>query len=386
MSGPAEKKFDLATQGRICALCPNMCRFLCPVAAVEKLEAVTPRGKATLTLTAERGDAPLDSGAADTLYHCASCKVCREWCPSNVDLPEVMAGLRARAAAEGLSPTSVVALKDRLLRDRSLHRPAPELAAGLARYREMVTPGARVLYFAGCSTAALYPEVVAATLRLFEAAGVGVAMLETEECCGLPLDQLGFRDLAAEFAGGLAAAVQSSGATTVVSGCPMCVVSMKERFPALGVTLGATVLHVTEFLAGLSEDGAPGRLAAAVDPEAGPVTYHDPCYLGRHAGVYDAPRHLLSEVAGLELVEMEQSRQLAACCGGSAAVATAYPATATAIVERRLDEAGRTGARTLVTACPHCLEMFRPAAEGRGLTVLDVTEVLADKLGVLPRR
>ena len=384
MSDKAGKHFDLATQGRICVLCPNMCRYLCPVAAVEKSETTSPRGKATLALGLGRGEVAFSEGEAAALYHCATCKICREWCPSNVDLPEVTRELRERAAREGLAPPAVRNLAERLVRDRSLHGPAAALAAeGLSRYRQLVSPGAKVLYFAGCSTATLQPRVVAATLRLFEAAGVKVARLQTEECCGLPLDVLGFREEAAAFARGLAAAVEAGGYQTVVSGCPMCTQVMKDRYPALGVTLGADVRHVTEYFAGLAEEGAaPGDTG----PPAEAVTYHDPCYLGRYQGVYDPPRRLLTGVAGLALVEMERHGELAACCGGAFTTDTVRPGTATSLASRRIEEAGRTGAGTLVTACPHCLEMLGPAGADRGIAVRDIAEVLVERLGVLPRR
>jgi Fe-S oxidoreductase len=415
VSDKAGKRFDLATQGRICVLCPNMCRYLCPVASVEKTETTSPRGKATLALGLRRGEVAFSEGEAAALYHCATCKICREWCPSNVDLPEVTRESRERAAREGMAPPAVRNLAERLVRDRSLHGPAVALAAeGASRYRQLVSPGAKVLYFAGCSTAALQPGVVAATLRLFEAAGVKAARLQTEECCGLPLDVFGFREEAAAFARGLAAAVEAGGYQTVVSGCPMCTQVMKERYPALGVTLGADVRHVAEYFAGLAEEGALGGAAGkrdgadtrgagdapadtgnppgagdapgAAGSPAGVVTYHDPCYLGRYQGVYDPPRRLLTGVAGLALVEMERHGELAACCGGALTTDTVRPGTATSLASRRSEEAGRTGAGTLVTACPHCLEMLGPAGADRGIAVRDITEVLAERLGVLPRR
>jgi len=392
MSEKAAKRFDLATQARICAVCPNMCRFLCPVAAVEKIETVTPRGKAQLAVAVERGEIPLSPETAGVFYHCATCKVCREWCPSGVDLPEVTGGLRRRAAREGLAPVAARTLTERLLRDRSLYLSPVEAGGRLSRYRELLTPGAKVLYFAGCSTAALHPEIVGATLRLFEAAGVKVAMLETEQCCGLPLDVLGYRDEAAGLARDLAEAVAAGGYETVVSGCPMCTYVFKEIYPVLGARLGAEVKHVTEFFFGLHEDGALVKLGRKHDLA---VTYHDPCYLGRYQDVFDAPRRLLSDVAGLRLLEMESNRGLAACCGGAPATDAAVPGTATAIGARRAAEARRTGADLLVTACPHCLDMLGPAAgsgdgppagPGDGPPVRDISEVLAERFGVLPRR
>ncbi len=386
MPGKAAKRFDLATQVRICALCPNMCRFLCPVATVEKAETITPRGKATLTLAAESGDIPFTAGTAAVFYRCAQCRICREWCPSGVDLPEATASLRRRAAREGVAPKAVRTLAARLVGERSFYRPATELAER-DRYLSLLDWRAKVLYFAGCATATLHPQIIEATLRLFEAGGVKVAMLRPEECCGLPLDALGYVDEASEFAGGLAQVVAGGGYETIVTGCPMCAQVMKERYPALGVTLGVEVKHVTEFLDGLREVASLAGRRPRADSA---VTYHDPCYLGRYQGVYEAPRRLLAEVAGLEVVEMERGRELAACCGGAPAIDVTVPATATAMASRRVAQAGRTRAGTLVTACPRCLEMLRAAAEAgvgrgsgdRGLVVRDITEILAERLGV----
>lgn len=385
-----------AEASSFCALCPNMCRFLCPVAAVEKVETVTPRGKATVARLAGGALAP-DAGSAEVFYRCAGCRVCREWCPAKVDLAGELRELRTRAAREGLAPQPARALRDRLFRDRSLRRPAGELAGRPGRYREMLTPGARVLYFAGCSTATLHPEVVVSTLRLFEAARVEATMFDPEECCGLPLDALGYREEAAGFARSLAEAVVRLRATTVVSGCPMCVYAMSKRYPVLGVGLGEAagveVKHVSEFLDGLAGEGRLGGPDGGSEPipagarpgrppgSAGQVTYHDPCHLGRHLGIYDAPRRLLTGVAGLDLVEMEQTRELAACCGGPPAFDAVFPETAGRIGERRTAEARRTGAGTLVTACPHCLDMLAGAGEP-GLPVRDIAEVLAERLGV----
>lgn len=389
-SQPISRTPDAVTQTRLCALCPNMCRFLCPVAAAEKSEAVTPRGKATLALDLGRGALPLSEETAGLLYRCAGCRACREWCPSGCDLVAVLEGPRAEAARGGFAPAEVRGVRDRLVRDRSLHGPAGELALRLERFRELADPLASTLYFPGCAAVASRSKAVEASLRFFEAAGEPVALPRGEICCGLPLDVLGYVEEATGFARGLADSVAEGGFATVVSGCPMCVWAMRERYPRLGVTLPARVVHTSEFMEELAatgrlpapREGAPGRGRPRQHcAGAEPVTYHDPCYLGRYLGVYEPPRRLLAEVAGLKVAEMDRTRELAACCGGSPALDFPAPPTATAVGRRRLAEAARTGARTLVTACPHCLEMLSGAAEA-GLEVRDLAEVLAARLGL----
>lgn len=404
MPRQAVKRFDLETQMRLCALCPNMCRAQCPVAAVEKAETVTPRGRATLLLAIARGDEPLSAETAEVFYRCAACAACLEACPSHVDVPAFTAGIRARAAGEGVSPQATRTLAARLAKDRSLYGSAAELARRQSRYRSLLDARAKVLYFAGCTTAALRPTVIEATLRLFELAEVKVAMLRPEECCGAPLDLFGQADAAAAFASGLARMVSDGGFETIVSGCPLCTQVMKDRYPVLGSPLTARVKHVTEFLAELGQEGRLPSLErdASGSTTAGPGerprfdpnkedgmkgTYHDPCFLGRRQNVYDAPRRLLTQTAGVRLAEMERSRERAACCGGSPAVDVVAPRTAGAIGDKRMAEAERTGAGVLITACPRCLAMLGggptpTGTHGRGLTVADITEVLARRLGV----
>jgi Fe-S oxidoreductase len=84
------------------------------------------------------------------------------------------------------------------------------------------------------------------------------------------------------------------------------------------------------------------------------VTYHDPCHLGRHSGIYDAPREVIKSIPGLELVEMEHSREDSQCCGGGGGYFTAFPENSVEIAEKRIREAEETGADAIVTTCPLC--------------------------------
>jgi len=113
------------------------------------------------------------------------------------------------------------------------------------------------------------------------------------------------------------------------------------------------------------------------------VTYHDPCHLGRHSDVYDAPRRILKAIPGLRLIEMKTSRELARCCGGGAGVKTVYPELSRKAALRSLKEAEETGAEALVTTCPFCVQTLKAAAESSG-SKLEVVElsVLLDRLSV----
>ena len=120
-------------------------------------------------------------------------------------------------------------------------------------------------------------------------------------------------------------------------------------------------MHSTEYLSKRIKDH---RIELA--PINMKVTYHDPCHLGRHAKIYEAPREVLRSIPGLELAEMSRSHDLSRCCGGGGGVKTAYPEASLAIAKKRLRDAEATGADALVTACPFCVQSLRAAAEATG--------------------
>lgn len=374
MKDPKKQPLSLELQTRICALDADMCRFLCPVAAVEKRETVTPGGKNTRVLDLSRGHVPFTEENTEVFYHCSGCRACTEWCPNDVNLPVIMEQQLNQVNAKGLAPVESTALRKRLLKDRSLHRPAGENS--IQPFSSLLTDSS-VLYFAGCSTAALYPQAALAFLQLMDAAGEGVSMLPGEECCGQPLAVLGYSEEAWEFAAALAERVKKEGYKTIVSSCPECVYMFRERYAELGVDLGAEVKHVAAYLAELA---AGGRLDFQPIPET--VTYHDPCYLGRYLGLYEEPRKLLSRDLGITMTEMDRKTNLANCCGGGFSTSTVLPRVATGIAEKRVAEAQKTGAGILVTACPHCREMLDPIAREQGLPVKDMAELLADRLKI----
>lgn len=118
-----------------------------------------------------------------------------------------------------------------------------------------------------------------------------------------------------------------------------------------------------------------GRLTLSPVGKGTKVTYHDPCYLGRETGEYDAPRILL-EAMGYEVIEMEHAREMALCCGAGSGLKSIDDTVAMRIGSMRMGEAKRTGASLLVTACPFCVRNLRDAG-GDELDVVDITELIA---------
>jgi Fe-S oxidoreductase len=169
----------------------------------------------------------------------------------------------------------------------------------------------------------------------------------------------------------------SSGSKRLVSHCPHCVNSFLQDYSQLGATIRVT--HHTEFLAELVRDG---RLKLPPNKSTGStITYHDPCYLARAAGVTVAPRELLS-LSGRPLVEMPRCGRQTACCGAGGGRMWFDDTRATRVGQSRVNEAVQTGAATLAVSCPFCLTMTSDGMAERDhpMTVRDIAEILADSL------
>ena len=224
-------------------------------------------------------------------------------------------------------------------------------------------------------------EASRGAIRLLNAAGVTPTLLPNERCCGHDLlwngDVEGFRMLA----GKNLKMLEEAGAKRVIVACPEGYVTLKNDYPAHFGELPFELLHLTEFLADALADG---ELKFESPSETLTVTYQDPCRLGRHAGVYDAPRRVLESLPGVTLEEMPRSRERGVCCGvGGFQNCTSFTKL---IQTERLREAASTGAEALVTACPKCeihlsCALSEPDLEEElGLRIVDIATLAASRL------
>jgi len=222
---------------------------------------------------------------------------------------------------------------------------------------------ADVLYIVDDTTRAKAPEIAEAFKALLEARGVKFAVL-AKGTDGWGLYDLGLWQLAEEKANEFAGFITESGARTVVANCPAVVYALREWYPTLNLKLDAEVLHHTEYLDRL---GVTGRFN-------GKVTYHDPSYLGRYLGVFDAPRNVLKRVQGLELVECYFNRDKANPTGPL--LGFFNPEWADMVAARRAEELA-LAAPTAITAAPSSKRNLSAVAAAQGIKVLDIAELLA---------
>lgn len=382
------------TRAYFCLSC-GKCTASCPVARWE--QGFSPR-RLVESLLAGETEATL---AQDDLWQCLTCLRCEMVCPSGVRLGEFVRRARAAARERAFSGQcthgGVVEAWMRFMAQggRSQARlrwleEDPSLQAEVWPPKEGATPateGERTLFFVGClpyyqvlfgDLGVPAEEMARQAVRLLNALGIRPVVLADERCCGHDLLWQGDEATFARLMEANATLVAEARVDRIVTLCPECALTLARDYPAhLGKFPPA--MHLSEVAAQALQEG---RLT--LPPQArGPVTYQDPCRLGRHLGVYEAPRALLQGL-GYTLVEMAHHGKAAICCGTSAWVHCT--ATSKAIQEERLQEARETGAGVLVTACPKCQIHFRCAlaggtpGEGTDLVMQDWVSLVARAL------
>jgi Fe-S oxidoreductase len=198
-------------------------------------------------------------------------------------------------------------------------------------------------------------------------------LLDDELCCGSTAKRIGQAKLFERLRSQNEKVLRGTSVKRIVTACAGCYKTLKQDYP--GLDSDVPILHSTVYLADLLKRGKLPLKRVSLK-----VTYHDPCHLGRHAGVYDPPREVLRAIPGLELVEMKSSKDLSRCCGGGAGVKTAYPTVSQKAALKRIKDAEKTGAEVLVTTCPFCVQTLKGAAESSG-SKLEIVElaVLLDR-------
>lgn len=365
-----------------CTRC-GFCQAACPVYEVQRMESSVARGKVQMLLAANNGALDASQALARHVFRCLDCRLCQQTCPGGVRTDEIFDGAKEWLAHTAFFPPSLRELERRVTES---HNIAGEENSHRLMWREggegLAKPAGQVevLFFTGC-VASLYPMVYGiprAFASLMELAGVEYVTLGGEEwCCGYPMLSAGLSiDLLVEHNLEL---ISRLGVEKVVATCPSCYKTWKNVYPSGDFQ----VLHSTEFLLHLLEEGRfspahPPSLRPGDDRSETRLTYHDPCDLGRKAGIYEPPRQILSYLPGIELVEMKAHRALAQCCGGGGNLESYEAELTGAIASRRLSQALDVGAEAIVTACQQCQRTLSTAARRsrQRLPVLDIAQVL----------
>ncbi len=308
----------------------------------------------------------------EEIWACTTCGACQELCPVNIEHIRKIIDLRRNLVlAQSKMPESA-----QLMLRNMQSRGHPWAGIQSLRLRGDWTSGlelnilaeggnAHTLFWVGC-TGALVERNVEATLsmtRVLKAAGFDFGVLgDGETCCGDPARRVGYEFQFQIMAEENIEIFKSHNIKEIITSCPHCYHTIKHEYPRYGGDF--KVVHYTQLIADLIRQGKL-KLTNELNSI---LTYHDPCYLGRYNSVYLEPRRILQAIPKTKLEEMERSRNNGLCCGGGGGLMwiEEQPGT-TKINQMRIEDVLKTGAETVVTACPYCLQMFEDSIEHKDM-------------------
>jgi heterodisulfide reductase subunit D len=317
------------------------------------------------------------------VYRCTLCGRCHVVCPVQIDTRPLWISMREQLVDWGLYPEVFDLLRERVTGQYNISgddnanrliwsQNMEHVPEGLERKK-----GAETVYFVGC-VGAMYPRVYSvpqSMSQILEYVGENFTTLGGAEwCCGFPLEIAGMGQHAHALAEHNVEAVRAIGARRLVTTCPSCYHTWATEYPRiLGKPLDFEVLHATELLVDLIEEGkiVPRGFSQ-------PVTYHDPCDLGRTSGIYDAPRQVIRAIPGIQFTEMADNREMSLCCGGGGDAEMADAGLTAAVGKRRIEQVEATGARVVISACQQCVRTLTEAARKNRIRIraMDITEVI----------
>jgi len=366
----------------------------------------------------------------ETLWACTNCGACVEICPVSIEHVQKIDDMRRYLVMEeSRFPQEVTPLFTNLERNQNPWEISNDTRADWAAGMNVPTlaedPNVEVLYWVGCmgSFDARNRKVATAFAKVMQHAGVHFGILGPEESCtGDPARRIGneylWYTLASQnievlnnYGFGKGAPAEANGhnganghnvsagalpahgvgvqpgraydVKTVVATCPHCFNTIKNEYPQLGGNF--EVVHHTEFIERLIESG---QLTLPQGFDRRKLTYHDPCFIGRWNGIYDAPRKVLNIVNSDGVHEMKRNRNRSFCCGGGGGRVWMEEKIGKRINNTRVEEALSTGADAMAAACPFCITMFEDgikAVEAQDhFQVEDIAEILARALDAQP--
>jgi Fe-S oxidoreductase len=338
----------------------------------------------------------------DVLWSCTTCGACVEQCPVDIEhVDHIMDMRRYQVLIESNFPSEAGVMLRNLENKGNPWGAPPTTREDWTRNLGFDVPKVadggdfEYLFWVGCAGAFedRAKKTTRAVATLLHEAGVSFAILgDGETCTGDPARRIGNEFVFQLLAQQNVATLNEVGAKKIVATCPHCFNTLANEYGELGGTFD--VVHHTQLLAHLIESG---RLTP-VQPVDGGVTYHDPCYLGRHNRIFEPPREVLSAAVGpaaeRKVTEMDRFAERSFCCGAGGARMWMEERIGKRINVERVEEALATGAQTVAVGCPFCLTMLGDGVTGKksvgeastDVEVVDVATVLLRSLGESPAR
>ncbi len=320
----------------------------------------------------------------EEIWRCTTCGKCPQRCPRDVKQIDDMISLRRMATGYGVFPAAVKpyrAVSSGLTGQGNPFNEDRKTRADWAEGLNVKTfaEGMDVLYFpcCYCSYDPRLKKVAQATVKILQKAGVDFGILGSKEnCCGESIRRTGNEEVFKKLAKENIKTFVDNGVKKILVSSPHCYHTFKNEYPDFKVNFD--VIHVSQYLSTLVNEGK-----LQITKEYGKkITYHDPCYLGRHNGVYDEPRGVLNKIPGLELNEMPETRVDSLCCGMGGGRIWAETEKHERFSNLRVEQAIELGAEEVVTSCPYCITALEDSRlvtnHADDIQIKDITEILQE--------
>lgn len=326
----------------------------------------------------------------EDLWSCTTCMACVEQCPVMIDhVPKIVDMRRSLVLNQGKAPREVIELTRNIEQYASPYTIDPNTRADWANGLEVVdlsvTPDAEydVLYWVGCvaSFDRRNQEIAKSVTKILKKADVKFAILgKDEKCTGDPARRTGNEYLADMMIKGNVETLNRHRVQKVITSCAHCFNSLKNEYKDFGIEL--EVHHHTEYINTLISDKKL-KVKSLDSDTLEKYTYHDPCYVGRYNKIYEEPRDVVKNFAtNFEEMEMNKSKSL--CCGAGGGRLWMEEKEGTMISHKRIEQADKVGASTVVTGCPYCMTMLDDARKTTGreekMNVKDLSELIAERI------
>ena len=342
----------------------------------------------------------------DDVHGCTTCGICATVCESGINTVELWEAMRANLVKRGIGPYGKQSGTLKIINDTfNAYNEPKENRLSWIPTDVKIADKADVLYFMGCTAGMKQTNLAVSTARVLNKLGVEFCTLgEDEACCGSVLIRTGqyFKEdhLARRLAESNVEKIKAKGAKIVLYACSGCFRASCVDWPRLlGVKeFPFKIMHVSQFLA---EKLEKGEIKWTQKPfgEDKTVTYHDPCHLGRHVGVYEEPRKVLQSMPGMNYVEMERSKAYQRCCGAGGGVKAGMPDLALSIAKARVGDAigvlypedeKKKKTNVFAQACPFCKRnlsdgrdaLLAEENEKADIIIEDIVEISARALGL----
>jgi len=381
----ATKLEDIGGAASLCIKCSN-CTYgawplnypLCPIYSRDRCYTYSAGGLLYLVLALLNNKIDLNQSVADLAFTCTGCLACDSQCgiirsqSPNVDPWDIIRLLRYECVKRGFIPAG----RTRKINDEIEKKGYYGEPSSLKLSTKIHSDKANTVIFAECSHTQTQSEIADTVARLLEKIGRPVTQFAENGCCGSTLYDLGFWDNLESLIESNWQKMKNLKDKTFVFINPHCQEFMVRRYPeTIPESKGLKTQHISQYLAKALKAGKlKSKKADKIK-----VSYHDPCYLGRGLGIYDAPRKVLASLEGVELLEMERNRENAFCCGGRA-VGSYFPEMSEWTSRERIKDFEAAGADLLITACGYCKDNFQKVLPGKDRSrVKDLSELVDER-------